>query len=144
MFCQDTDNNKNYPSMKMTMKPLPKDVKPYKRTPLFTASTVPKGVLSRHNTKEGTWGLIHVEKGQLRYTIFADQERKGSENRSQDFETILSLGMMGVIEPQGYIHTYIHIYIHCLSGHDGSHRATGIHIHIHTYIHCLSGHAMSH
>ncbi len=63
-------------------------------------------MLSRHNTKAGTWGLIHVEKGQLRYTIFADQQRKGSEDVSKDFETILSLGVLGVIEPQVHVCMY--------------------------------------
>jgi tellurite resistance-related uncharacterized protein len=83
---------------RMKMKMLPEDVKRYKRTPLFADSNVPKAVLTRHNTKPDTWGLIHVVRGKLKYTIFADKERNGSEDK--DFDTILSLGTLGVIEPQ--------------------------------------------
>jgi tellurite resistance-related uncharacterized protein len=51
------------------MKELPPGFKAYKRTPLFTEATVPAGLLKDHSTKEGTWGLIHVETGTLRYCI---------------------------------------------------------------------------
>jgi tellurite resistance-related uncharacterized protein len=48
---------------------LPAGVAPYKRTPTFTEATVPAGLLHDHSTKEGTWGLIHVEAGRLRYLV---------------------------------------------------------------------------
>jgi tellurite resistance-related uncharacterized protein len=82
----------------MKMKTLPEDVKRYKRTPMFTEANVPKAILSRHNTRADAWGLIHVVRGKLRYTIFADKIRNRADD--EDFETILSLGHLGVIEPQ--------------------------------------------
>lgn len=48
---------------------LPPDLEPYKRTAAFTESTVPAGLLADHSTKEGVWGLIHVEEGKLRYLV---------------------------------------------------------------------------
>ena len=51
------------------MKTLPLDVVAYKRTPDFTASTVPAGLLKSHSTKAGTWGTIMVLEGALVYRI---------------------------------------------------------------------------
>ena len=48
---------------------LPDGVTPYKRTPTFTEETVPAGLLNEHQTKEGTWGLICVQEGELRYIV---------------------------------------------------------------------------
>ncbi len=51
------------------MKTLPETISAYKKTPVFTAETVPKGLLADHQTKAGTWGLITVLEGELDYTI---------------------------------------------------------------------------
>lgn len=51
-----------------TIQQLPPDVIPYKRLPAegtFTVGTMPRGLLSRHNTKEAVWGEINVVKGRL-------------------------------------------------------------------------------
>ena len=48
---------------------LPDGLKPYKRTATFTEDTVPAGLLAEHSTKDGVWGLIHIEKGALRYVV---------------------------------------------------------------------------
>ena len=47
------------------MKELPATVTAYQRTNLFTEDSVPSGLLKNHSTKEGVWGLIQVEEGQL-------------------------------------------------------------------------------
>lgn len=64
----------------------------YKRTPTFSASNVPPGLLSRHNTKVGTWGKIVVEMGSLEYTIFGPPE----------LVSILTPDTPGIIKPQEY------------------------------------------
>ncbi len=46
---------------------LPKGHASYKRTPLFTAESIPKGLLHQHRTKPGVWALIHVQRGQLAF-----------------------------------------------------------------------------
>lgn len=71
------------------MKELPADVRPYKRTPTFLASTVPAGLLKAHKTKAGTWGKIVVLKGQLLYRILEPEIE----------EVLLSPQRYGVVEP---------------------------------------------
>lgn len=74
------------------MTKLPVGLSAYKRTPLFTETTVPAGLLRDHSTKEGTWGLIHVESGCLRYFV-TDPDRPPS---TADLTRESSLGL---IEP---------------------------------------------
>lgn len=72
------------------MKTLPPDVRPYKRTPEFTEQTVPAGLLGRHDTAEGVWGLIQVVEGELLYRIL---EPEIEEHR-------LRPDSPGVVEPR--------------------------------------------
>nr|WP_314444061.1 DUF1971 domain-containing protein [uncultured Sphingomonas sp.] len=74
------------------MNELPSGLEAYKRTPVFTEETVPAGLLKDHSTKGGTWGLIHVEEGCLRYFV-TDQARPSS---SVDLKPD---GPAGVVEP---------------------------------------------
>lgn len=74
------------------MKELPPGLEPYKRTPLFTGATVPAGLLKDHSTKEGTWGLIHVEEGRLRYLV-TDARRPAS------CRDLIAGSAPGVVEP---------------------------------------------
>ena len=69
------------------MKKLPDNVVAYQRTNLFTQDSGPPGLLKNHSTKEGVWGLIQVENGQLEYTI---------ENKDVH---ILTPEKSGVVEP---------------------------------------------
>lgn len=70
---------------------VPPGLAPYKRTSAFTETTVPGALLKDHSTKEGVWGLIHVEHGQLRYCV-TDPRRPASER-------VLTPGEPGVVEP---------------------------------------------
>lgn len=71
------------------MKELPEGLVSHKRTPDFTETTVPRGLLRDHRTKAGVWGLIQVTAGALRYSI-----------PSRGEEITLTPGMPGVVEPQ--------------------------------------------
>jgi tellurite resistance-related uncharacterized protein len=70
---------------------VPEGVAPYKRTATFTEATVPGALLNEHSTKDGVWGLIRVEEGQLRYCV-TDPRRPASER-------VLTPGAPGVVEP---------------------------------------------
>lgn len=48
---------------------MPADLVAYKQTPLFTASTLPPGLLRDHSTKRGVWARIQVHRGALRYHV---------------------------------------------------------------------------
>jgi len=70
------------------MKSLPHHVQQYSSSPVFTENTVPKGLLKDHSTKNGVWGLICVNEGELEY-IIEDQETH-----------ILTPENKGVVEPE--------------------------------------------
>jgi tellurite resistance-related uncharacterized protein len=71
---------------------LPPGLHAYKRTRTFTEASVPAALLQDHSTKEGTWGLICVEEGRLRYRV-TDERRSASE-------CILTPGgEPGIVEP---------------------------------------------
>ena len=90
------------------MKELPIDVKPYKQTPVFTETTVPKGLLKDHQTKAGTWGKIVILEGELRYRIIEPEQE----------EQLLSPECYGVVEPEilhhvepvGKVQFYVEFY----------------------------------
>jgi len=71
---------------------MPPDMRPYRRTDVFTETTVPAGLLKAHTTKEGAWALIHVLEGRLAYRI-TDPRRLASQ-------MVLSpTAAPGVVEP---------------------------------------------
>jgi hypothetical protein len=64
----------------MTALSLPFDAKPYRRTAIFTETTIPAGLRNAHTTKEGSWAAIHVLEGTLIYKI-TDPRRPASSSR---------------------------------------------------------------
>lgn len=71
------------------MKELPVNVTSYKKTPEFDESSIPKGLLKAHQTKEGVWGKIVVLEGKLEYKI----------NEPTSEKVILDNNKYGVVEP---------------------------------------------
>ena len=49
------------------MSELPQGLVAYRRTPVFTETTVPVGLRTRHQTKTGVWGKLVVTEGRLRF-----------------------------------------------------------------------------
>ncbi|HWK36226.1 DUF1971 domain-containing protein [Sphingomonas sp.] len=71
---------------------LPEGLQPYRRTDSFIETSVPRALLADHSTKAGSWGLIHVEEGRLRYRV--------TDPRRPPLDTILTAGTApGVVEP---------------------------------------------
>ena len=70
------------------MRSLPTEVQPYHRTVTFTEDSIPKGLLHEHKTKPGTWGVIHVLSGTLRYIPVGTGET-----------VLLTATRPGIIEP---------------------------------------------
>eukprot|EP00536_Pseudo-nitzschia_multiseries_P013730 jgi/Psemu1/212591/e_gw1.606.32.1 len=77
-------------------------------TKVFTATTTPKGLLNRHNTKVGTWGVIKIFKGTLEYKIAPRESTMRKEVEGEDdtvaypTQFVLSPNKNGIIEPQRY------------------------------------------
>ena len=90
------------------MKDLPENVTRYTRTPDFTRATVPKGLLRRHLTREGTWGKIIILEGRLRYRILEPEveeielspERYGGVEPAVPHE----------VEPMGHVRFYVEFF----------------------------------
>jgi tellurite resistance-related uncharacterized protein len=78
------------------MKELPRNVIAYKKTPIFNVNNVPNGLLTKHNTKMGTFGVIVVVSGKLKYTIETNNENKNQEIIE------LNPNYNGIIYPQEY------------------------------------------
>jgi tellurite resistance-related uncharacterized protein len=70
---------------------LPPEVRFYRRTDVFTETTVPKGLLKSHSTRPGVWAVIRVLEGRLAYRI-TDQDRVASE-------AVLDPATPGLVEP---------------------------------------------
>jgi tellurite resistance-related uncharacterized protein len=69
----------------------PEGLSVYKRTPNFDETSIPRGLLADHATKEGVWGLIRVEEGRLLYVV--------TDPRRDHAELILAPGdKPGVVE----------------------------------------------
>lgn len=68
----------------------PAEVRPYKRTPEFDATSAPSGLRTRHTTKRGVWARIHVLAGRLRYRI----------HEPFDLEEIIDPGAPGLVLPE--------------------------------------------
>lgn len=86
---------------------LPANVRPYKQSAVFDATTMPAGLRRRHCTKPGVWGVIRVIDGRLRYRVL-----------DSGAESILDPGHPGVappeqmhqVEPLGRVRFYIEFH----------------------------------
>lgn len=54
---------------------LPEGFVAYRKTAIFTESTVPRGLLSAHSTKPGVWGKLEVLNGAISYVVEAEPEQ---------------------------------------------------------------------
>jgi tellurite resistance-related uncharacterized protein len=71
---------------------LPDGAESYARTPEFTEVTLPAKLRGDHDTKPGTWGLIHVAEGALRYRV--------TDPRREPLEALLTpTSPPGIVEP---------------------------------------------
>lgn len=66
----------------------------YRRIGPFDAQTLPAGLRAEHRLKEGTWGLLDLTEGQLRF-VWDDEEGGANE---------LSAPMSLVVPPQALHH----------------------------------------
>lgn len=64
---------------------LPAHVAPYAETPVFTSDTVPSKLLSHHDLKPGTWGLMHVKRGAVRFFVEDGDEPVAVLNKDDTF-----------------------------------------------------------
>ena len=89
---------------------LPDDVKPYRRTEVFTEATVPRGLL-QHTIRNATWALIHVLEGRLAYRI-EDPRRLVSEAvlTPQTPPGVIEPTILHRVEPLGPVRFYVEFH----------------------------------
>ncbi len=68
---------------------LPPGVQPYKDSPVFTPDNLPDALKAAHSTKAGTWGLLKVQAGVLRFVL----------DDAPHTDAVLTAGQQVVIEP---------------------------------------------
>jgi len=86
---------------------LPPGLTAYRRTPVFTETTLPQGLRHRHRTKAGVWGVITVIEGRLRLRRLDSGE-----------DSVLTSDVPGVagpeepheVEPLGPVRFYIEFH----------------------------------
>jgi tellurite resistance-related uncharacterized protein len=61
----------------------PENFSAYKKSPVFTESTIPKALLSNHSTKQGIWAKINVLEGQLKYFILSPIDKEFTLDSTQ-------------------------------------------------------------
>jgi tellurite resistance-related uncharacterized protein len=90
------------------MKTLPENVNSYKKTPIFTNDSVPKGLLRAHQTKAGTWGKIVVLEGELQYRILEPELEV--INLSPSLFGVVEPTVLHEVEPLGLMRFYVEFY----------------------------------
>ncbi|EHK63306.1 DUF1971 domain-containing protein [Achromobacter arsenitoxydans] len=68
---------------------LPDGLQPYKDSPVFTPENLPDALKAAHSTKAGTWGLLKVHAGVLRFVL----------DDAPHTQVVLTAGQRVVIEP---------------------------------------------
>ena len=80
---------------------MPSHLVPYKRTPMFSADTVPAGLLRQHSTRCGVWGRISVFKGRLRYTV--EQPERSAIEIAAGHSANIAPQMLHAVKPLGEV-----------------------------------------
>jgi tellurite resistance-related uncharacterized protein len=90
---------------------LPDGLISYRRTGDFTETTIPKGLLADHTTKESSWGLIVVEQGTLTYRI-TDPRRPAAEMvlTPQSAPGVIEPTIVHHVEPQGPVRFHVEFW----------------------------------
>lgn len=86
---------------------LPDTVIAYRRTPIFDQDSVPAGLLRRHDTKPGVWGLIVVLDGQLRLRFHEPVSERILDPQSPG---VIAPQQPHDVEPIGAVNFFVEFY----------------------------------
>jgi len=90
---------------------LPSNARFYRRTDVFTETSVPKGLLKSHSTRDGVWGLIRVLEGRLAYRI-RDPRRPAAETVLEPDHPpgLVEPTVLHEVEPVGPVRFYVEFH----------------------------------
>lgn len=87
------------------MRTIPHSASPYQRTPEFSETSVPKGLLRNHSTKADVWGRICVLEGRLEYTIQTDPTE--THILTTEREGVVEPGVLHSVKPLGPVRFFV-------------------------------------
>ena len=87
---------------------LPEGLESYRATPRFDESSIPHGLLKEHSTKQGTWGIIHVLRGELIYQVFEPEVREFGLNPGS--KGIVAPAMAHCVRANGKVIFYVEFF----------------------------------
>ncbi len=87
----------------------PTPAKPYKSTPVFDEVSLPAGLRREHRTKAGSWGVIRVLEGRLRYQVLDPSSEVILEPRRPG---LILPEQPHLVEPLGPIRMQVEFYDH--------------------------------
>ena len=96
------------------MAALPEGVAPYRKTPVFTETTIPAGLLRSHSTAAGVWGLIHVLEGRLMYRVIGAGEERVLEPGARP--GVVEPTVPHEVAPLGPVRFYVEFHRHAGPG----------------------------
>lgn len=86
----------------------PEGLVAYRKTAIFMADSVPKGLLKDHSLAPGHWGLLHVLEGQLRYQL--KHFKKESTLLSKNEKAVIVPCMLHAVAPLGLVRFYVEFF----------------------------------
>ena len=78
---------------------LPAGSEPYRTIGPFDAETLPAGLRAEHRLKEGTWGLLELTDGSLRFVW--DDERGGADEMAAPAALVVPPQVLHHVESHG-------------------------------------------
>lgn len=90
------------------MKLLPSNVQFYKKTRIFSESTIPSGLLRNHRLQNGIWGKIIILNGALIYVI-QDELLKQIRLTPVIFG-VIEPEIPHLVQPEGRVSFYVEFY----------------------------------
>lgn len=79
----------------------------YRRTPEFTAATIPAGLTRGHSTKAGVWAALNVLEGEL---IFRDLERHTERRLGQGIHGLIFPTRLHEVEPLDGVRFFVEFH----------------------------------
>lgn len=83
---QEGNNKRKKPVIGPVYYSMPKNAEAYKKTKVFTESSIPEALKNNHSTSAGVWGLVHVLKGRIRYSVAPDNHCNTEQHYTIDAE----------------------------------------------------------
>ena len=87
---------------------MPSGFAAHHRSPVFDASSIPRGLMSQHSTKPGVWGRLEVLSGSIRFVVEGDAGSR--ETVSAGEHVVIVPEVLHRVEPTGPVELFVEFY----------------------------------